>query len=178
MPFYKKIQGERLYLSPLDVDSTELYAKWLNDPAVAVTHGTYGQVFSAFGHRKNVEKEAESGHNYTIVLNEGDRPIGVIALMSVEHLHQRATLGILVGEEDCRSKGYGTEAIKLLVDYGFKHLNLHNIMLTVFADNLQALACYKKAGFKEFGRWHECAYTNGHYMDDIFMEIINNIVRR
>ncbi|MDR1564040.1 MAG: GNAT family N-acetyltransferase [Oscillospiraceae bacterium] len=174
MPFYKKIQGERLYLSPLDVDSTELYAKWLNDPAVAVNLGLYTKAFSSFGHRKNIEKEAESGHNYTIVLNKGERPIGQIALMDAEPLHQRAVLGIHIGEEDCRSKGYGAEAIKLLVDYGFKHLNLHNIMLTVFADNLQALACYKKAGFKEFGRRHECFFKNGHFTDTVFMETINN----
>lgn len=172
MPFFQKITGERLYLSPPDTDSEELYVKWLNDPEVSTNLSLYSQVFPFS--RKQMEYPKE--HSYTIVLKDGDRPIGTVNLMDVDHLHQRATLGIHIGESDCRGKGYGAEAIKLIIDYGFKHLHLHNIQLHVQSTNEQGIACYKKVGFKEFGRRHECGYINGQYIDSVHMEIINNAI--
>ncbi|HET6871520.1 MAG TPA: GNAT family protein, partial [Sporolactobacillaceae bacterium] len=69
-------------------------------------------------------------------------------------------------------KGLGTEAVQLIVEYGFKILNLNNIMLQVFEFNKSAIRSYEKAGFNEFGRRREAYYLNGKYYDDIYMEIL------
>jgi len=58
-----------------------------------------------------------------------------------------------------------TEAVRLILGYGFRTLNLHNIMLKVHSDNAQAVACYKKAGFTEFGRRRESKFKDGHYTE-------------
>ena len=55
---------------------------------------------------------------------------------------------------------------------GFKTLNLHNIMLSVHADNFAAISCYKKAGFREAGRRREWVFKNGKYLDKIYMDIL------
>jgi len=92
---------------------------------------------------------------------------------SIEHIHRRATLGLFIGDAEQRGKGYGTEAIRLLLSYGFNILNLHSIMLVVHADNPKGLACYKKVGFKEFGRRRESRMKAGRYIDLIYMDILS-----
>lgn len=109
---------------------------------------------------------------YAMVLLDGDVLIGSISIHNIDHLSRNAFLGIFIGEEEYRSKGYGAEAIRLLLEYGFKTLNLHNIMLTVHADNDTGIACYKKVGFREVGRLPEWVFKEGQYIDKIYMGIL------
>ncbi|MDD4796309.1 MAG: GNAT family protein, partial [Eubacteriales bacterium] len=69
---------------------------------------------------------------------------------------------------------YGSEALTLLVDFGFHYLNLNNIMLKVFSFNQRAVNCYKKVGFKEIGRRRQTYYLKGNYYDEILMDIIRS----
>ena len=70
------------------------------------------------------------------------------------------------------NRGYGTEAVELLLGYGFNVLNLNNIMLTVFAFNKRALRCYEKAGFRVIGKRRKARFYAGRYHDEIFMDIL------
>jgi RimJ/RimL family protein N-acetyltransferase len=79
---------------------------------------------------------------------------------------------MFIGDEKNRSKGYGTEAIRLGIKYGFEVLNLNNIELKVYDFNERALNTYKKAGFKEYGRRRQAYYLNGKYHDVICMDIL------
>jgi RimJ/RimL family protein N-acetyltransferase len=83
-----------------------------------------------------------------------------------------AFIGIFIGEDEQRSKGYGAEAIRLILGYGFKTMNLNNIMLSVHEDNYAGIACYKKAGFREAGRRREWVFKDGKYIDVIYMDIL------
>ena len=74
--------------------------------------------------------------------------------------------------------GYGTEVLRLLLDYGFNQLRLHNICLKVFNFNERAINCYKDVGFVECGRRHECYYLDGKYYDVITMEILDKKYRK
>ncbi len=172
MKYFKKIEGERLYLSPMNPDDYLLYTKWFNDRDVVQNLGAYSQNFSIPAEKEALEHMAKSGHNYAIVLVEGDKLIGNISLMKINEVYRSAELGIFIGDKQNRGRGYGTEAIKLLVEYGFNSLNLHNIMLTLDSENIGGYKCYLKAGFTEFGRRHSCRYIDGSYHDTIYMEII------
>lgn len=103
---------------------------------------------------------------------DGDVLIGSISIHNIDHLNRNAFIGIFIGEAEHRGKGYGAEAIRLLLAYGFKTLNLHNIMLTVHADNCAGIACYKKVGFREVGRLPEWTFKDGRYTDKIYMGIL------
>ena len=81
---------------------------------------------------------------------------------------------LFIGGEEQRGKGYGAEAIRLILNYGFKTLNLHSINLTVHADNYAGVACYKKVGFREVGRLPEVLFINGTYVDKIYMSILEH----
>ena len=172
MKYFKKIKGERLYLSPINLDDLSLYTKWLNDIEVASNLGNYNRMLSLVNEKTALEELAKDGQNYAMVLYDGDQLIGNISLNEVNHLHRIGTVGIFIGEEEHRGKGYGTEAMRLIVEYGFKTLNLHNIMLNVHSNNARAIASYKKVGFTEFGRRREARYIEGQYLDTIYMEIL------
>ena len=172
MKYFKKIVGERLYLSPMNVEDAETYVNWLNSRDVTDNLGMTSSVVRVPGEKEYIESKKNNDYDFSIVLND-DTIIGNISLMHVDLVSGKATLGIFIGDEKNRNKGYGTEAIKLIVDYGFNILRLHNIDLNVFDFNEGAIKSYEKSGFKEYGRRHESYFLDGKYHDEISMEIIN-----
>ncbi len=172
MNYFKKIKGENLYLSPMNPDDYLLYTKWLNDRDVTQNLGSYSKVISIASEKEAIESMSKEGYNFAMVLNDGDKLIGNISLFDFNQVYRSCELGLFIGEKNMRGNGYGTEAIKLLVEYGFKSLNLKNIMLTLDSENIGGHKCYLKSGFKEFGRRHNCRYIDGSYHDTIYMEII------
>ena len=172
MKYFKKIVGERLYLSPMNSEDTETYVKWVSDRKVTDNLGLTSTIINLIGEKEYIESKKEKSYDFSIVLND-DTLIGNISLDSVDLISRKATLGIFIGEEEYRSKGYGTEAIKLIIDYGFNILGLHNINLKVFEFNERAIKAYEKVGFKEYGRRHESYFLDGKFHDEISMEIIN-----
>ena len=173
MRYFKKITGERIYLSPINHEDFEIYTKWMNDYDVSSNLGNYWQMISLKNEQKLLEDFTAEGSNYAIVLAQGDKLLGNIGLMEISQINRSATVGIFIGEAEYRGKGYGSEAMRLILDYGFKTLNLHNIMLNAHSDNEQGIACYKKVGFKEFGRRREAKFKDGKYVDVVHMEILS-----
>lgn len=174
MKYLKKLVGERIYLSPRNPEDYEVMAKWMNDFAVTDYLVRSNKVTSLASEKEFLEKSKDAEAAFVIVTLKEDKPIGVISLEEIKHVQQIAEAGIAIGEEEYRSKGYGTEAMKLLLDYGFNYLNLHNINLGVLDANERAIKCYKKCGFKEYGRRHECEYINGKRYGTIYMEILKD----
>lgn len=172
MKYFKKIQGDRIYLSPVNPDDATTYTEWINDLPMSINIGASTKVYSLNSEREALESMAKEGQNFAIVLAETDELIGNCSLMGIRPVHRNAELGIFIGNKTQRNKGLGTEVVQLLVEYGFKVLNLNNIMLKVFEFNKGAIRAYEKAGFKEFGRRSQTYFINGKYYDDVFMEIL------
>lgn len=173
MKYFKKLEGERLYLSPINPDDIEIYAKWLNDANITqflTIHNSYVALGSEKEFVDNAQKEE---FVFGIINKETDTLMGNIGLTKFDYKCGTAELGIFIGEEENLGKGYGSEAIKLLIKFAFEELRLHNIMLMVYDFNERAQKAYKKCGFKEFGRRHEARFFNGKYHDILYMEIIN-----
>lgn len=168
---YKKIVGKKVYLSPRSIEDAEKYTEWLNNYAIAQYVQQYVTIINLEGEREYLSKNDPSVYNFAIVDNETDELIGAIGLEHINQINQTAELGIFIGDENHLSRGYGSEAIMLLLNYGFNFINLNNIMLRVYSFNLRAQKAYKKCGFKEFGVWKNSHYANGEYFDIIFMNI-------
>ena len=94
--------------------------------------------------------------------------------MQINWIERNAELGIFIGEENYRGNGYGTEAINLLLEYGFKYLNLHSIKLSLLSINERAHKCYLKCGFKDTGKNREEIFLHGKYYDKLYMDILEN----
>ena len=170
--YFPKIIGDAVYLSPMSLDDLEQYTRWLNDLEMTKYLGAAATTISLEKEREALEMLAKGEHNFAIVLKGEDRLLGNISLMKVNHLHQTAEVGLFIGNKEDRGKGYGSEALRLIVDFGFKYLNLKNIMLKVNAENKAAIAAYKKCGFNEFGRRTRSVYVDGKWCDDIYMEVL------
>lgn len=178
MAYYKKLVGERIYLSPMCMEDAETYVEWLSDRSV--TDGIHGtsKLLSVEQEKEWIRKNLEKGeYIFSIVLKENDKLIGNCSIMNLNRTDRTGTLGILIGEEQYRNNGYGAEALRLLLDYGFNILNLHNINLGVFSFNERAINCYKKVGFKECGRRRESYYLDGKYHDEITLDMLEDEYR-
>lgn len=170
MKYYRKLVGQKVYLSPMCIEDAETYTKWLNDLSVTENLGTPGRMITVNGEREWINKNQDI--IFAIVKAEDDTLIGNCGFNIIDQVRQCAEVGIFIGDGENHYKGYGTEAMKLLVDFGFDYLNLNNILLKVFAFNEGAISCYKKVGFKEIGRRRQAYYLKGKYHDEVFMDII------
>ena len=174
MKYFKKLLGDRIYLSPRSIEDVEKFTEWMNDFEVTDYTGRSGQVMSIEGERKYLQENSNPEATFSIVTIDEDKLIGTVGLESIDYMNRTGMLGIFIGDKKYLSKGYGTEAIRLLLDYGFNYMNLHNIKLNVMSFNERALKCYKKCGFKEMGKIRENKFINGKYYDTIVMDILEN----
>ena len=173
MKYYKKLVGDRIYLSPRNTEDYEIFAEWLNDPQVADYIGRSGQIMTNEGEKEFLEKNNNPEATFSIIDINTDKIIGSVGIEYINHLNRSGTLGIFIGDENYRNNGYGTEAIRLVLEYGFKYLNLKNINLDLVSANERAYRCYQKCGFKEYGRRRKCYFINGKYYDKISMDILD-----
>lgn len=172
MPYYKKIEGERLYLSPLNKDDLEKYVKWLNDPYIYDRIGLRTTI-TPYTEAEWLENSIKDGsHNYGIILKRNDTLIGNAGIENIDAVNRSAEVGIFIGDEENRGKGCGAEALRLICRFGFDFLNLHSLNLNVYSFNENAIKCYEKVGFKEAGRMREAVYANGKYFDIIKMDLL------
>lgn len=172
MKYFKKLVGDRIYLSPRNSEDVEIFAKWLNDFDTTDYIGRSYQIVTLNAEKEYLEDSKNDVYGFAIVTLEDDKMIGTVSLEKVNHINRTANLGIFIGDKDYRNDGYGTEAIRLILDFGFNYLNLNNIKLDVMAFNERAQKCYKKCGFKEYGRRRNCIFINGKYYDRISMDIL------
>lgn len=173
MKYFKKIEGDRVYLSPMNEMDIETYTKWLNDFRVTDGLGLSERVTSLETEKNYINNMTKNGeYQFAIVDKKTDTLLGNGGFSSIDNLKQTAEVGLFIGEEKMRNIGLGTEALKLLVKYGFEYLNLNNIMLRVYSFNERAIKCYNKCGFKEFGRRHKCKPMKNNWYDEIYMEIL------
>ncbi len=172
--YARKIIGDNVYLSPISLDDVEEYTHMVNNNIVSVGLGSavYASTYCA-DRELDVLKSLRMSHNFAVRLIENDELLGNIGFNDIDSVNKSGTLGIMLGNEKYYGKGYGKEALILLLDYGFSLLNLRNIVLYVFEYNEIAYNLYKKVGFKEVGRIRKRQELMGKFYDSIVMDILN-----
>jgi RimJ/RimL family protein N-acetyltransferase len=168
------IRGDLVALGPLRRDLLPLYQKWINDFEVTrslqIGWGPRTLEFEADWYDRFVRSDLDVV--FTIYEKSTLRPIGNTGLHQIDHKHRTAEFGIAIGEKDCWGKGYGTEATRLVLEYGFSGLNLHNIVLRVFSYNERGLGAYTRAGFQIIGRRREAHRIGGRAYDIVYMDCL------
>jgi diamine N-acetyltransferase len=168
--------GERVALGPLRVDLAADYARWINQAEVKRGTSALG-VMTPEAERDWVQERAQEGSarrpssaSFTVYDRTDLAPVGTTALMGIDHRDRTAEFGISMG--DRRGQGLGTDAARLTLDWGFTVLSLHNVLLRALDWNVQALASYRRAGFRELGRRREAALSDGRLCDEVYMDAL------
>ncbi len=172
--YFKKLVGEKCYLSPMDENDAEKFTEWLNDLEMTQYLVNLHTRVITMETEKEILKKIANEHNYSIIDISSNELIGSCSFLKMDNLNQSAVVGIFIGNKNYWNKGYGRDALSLLMDYGFKVLNLHTISLRVASFNERAIKCYEKIGFKIFGRKRECLLKGGRRYDMIYMDILYN----
>jgi RimJ/RimL family protein N-acetyltransferase len=173
MKYFKKLTGDKVYLSPINTEDYPRYTEWMNDISITAYMEQACRIFTLSAEKEFLEKMAGDMNNINLAIinSEDDELLGNISLMEVNKLNGTAELGIFIGNKECQSRGYGTEAIQLICEFAFRLLNMKNIMLRVFDFNPRAKRAYEKAGFREFGRRKDSLFYDGKQRDTIYMEL-------
>lgn len=169
--YFKKLVGKKCYLSPIDIADAEIFAEWLNDLEVTINLQLYNAVINTDAEQAFLSSLSKE-HNYSIIDLETNGLIGNCGFLEIDNLNQTAEAGIFIGDKNYWGKGYGTEALSLLLDYGFKALNFHNVILRSYEFNKRAIKAYTKIGFREIGIRREALLRNRERFDVIYMDIV------
>jgi diamine N-acetyltransferase len=104
--------------------------------------------------------------------NISSNTIGMIDLFDFNPQHKRAGIGILI-HPDYQQKGFASEALQLLVNYSFTHLQLHQLYANITDDNTNSIRLFTKHNFKEIGIKKDWILTNRIYKNEILFQLIN-----
>jgi RimJ/RimL family protein N-acetyltransferase len=170
------IVGEKVALGPMKKETISLAYRWLNDFQVSILSGDPVRSITMESLQAEFERDSKEmsrrWFGFTIYERTTKRAIGFTELREIHWPAATASFGIVIGEKECWNKGYGTETTKLMLDYGFTVLGLHNIMLTTYAYNVGAIRAYTKAGFREMGRRREAHVWGGRRYDEVAMDCL------
>jgi diamine N-acetyltransferase len=169
------IRGEKVALGPLERALLPEYRRWLNDFETARTLCATPRPMTAEQEEAWYETQAnaESEAPFTVYALPELRPVGIAGLHEIDHRNRTADFGIVLGEADYRGRGLDTWTTRLVLDYAFTALGLHNVMLSVHEFNHAGRRAYGKAGFREVGRRRECRAMGGRLWAEIFMDCLS-----
>jgi RimJ/RimL family protein N-acetyltransferase len=169
------IEGKLVNLRAREMSDVERMTRWINDREVTRFMGARypwsAAAEEAFVGAKTTAPMGYGDVSFAIETKDGVH-IGSCGLHDGSPENRAAILGIMVGEKEYWSKGYGTDAVATLVKFGFEEMNLNRIELHVFDFNVRAQASYRKCGFVEEGRMREAHYFEGVYCDIVVMGLL------
>lgn len=167
-------RGDRVALGPLHLGMLPLLEQWENNLRTADLGGDDPRPVTAETNAAAWEPllrgERADWLGFAIYALPGLRLIGHANVRDFSNSDGTAEIGITLGEAGERGKGYGSEAVRLLLDYAFRHLNVWNVWLDTAAYNHQAIRAYEKAGFREIGRRRGARVVGGTRYDIVLMD--------
>ena len=108
---------------------------------------------------------------HVFVIESDGRLVGQCNVREIDPVNRRAELGISLLAAEI-GKGFGSDAVRVLLDYAFRHLNLHRVWLDTLATNERGLRAYKACGFTEEGRLRQHEWSDGRYEDLVLMGVL------
>jgi RimJ/RimL family protein N-acetyltransferase len=167
------LRGKLVELSALTDEDSETMLRWINDRDLVLLSAPYRPVDEA-NHREWFNSVRRRSDVVIFGIRElaSGQLVGSCQLLGISLVHRKAELQIRIGEADARGRGYGREAVELLVDFAFNDLNLNRVELTVLDGNEPALKTYLSVGFKHEGTLRQAAYIDGKYVDLVAMAIL------
>ena len=169
----KEIRGKRIILREQREEDVPYFTYWFNQPQVMFQCG-FEKTVTEEEVRKSISvyHQSEDSVWYTITDTEGNI-IGETGLLRMFPAWHQTDLTIIIPDPEMQHKGYGTEAIRIMLDIAFREYEMHRVSIGVVGLNTDALAFYRKIGFKQEGILEEAYYWNNEYSDFVMMRILS-----
>lgn len=166
------IEGKKIYLSSVSKDSIEAFRLWRNDPNLRKYFREYREISDLMQEKwyKRIN-ETDKQVDFEIRTQNSDKLIGHCGLYYISWTNRVAEFGIYIGDHGYRSGGFGSDALRTLIEYGFNQLNLNRIWCEVYSNN-NALDIYKHIGFVEEGLLRQSYYDDGVYWDSHILGLL------
>ena len=172
------LQSKNIYLRALEPEDLDFLYETENNPDVWKLSST--QVpFSRFALKQYIERSlsediyALKELRLVICKTEDRSKIGLIDLFDFDPKNKRAGIGILISNENNRSLGYGSEALKVLIDYAFDTLQLYQLFCNISSDNKESKNLFLKYNFNQVGVKKDWIFDGKNYIDEVFFQLIN-----
>lgn len=172
------LKGERIILRALEREDLEALHAINNDLEVELAGGGDPPMPQSLA-RLMAEYEGRAGSggrdDANFAIEADGRFIGICGLFNFDYTARTCELGITIGDRAYWGRGYGREAVSLLVDYAFRLRNFRKVWLRVHGANERAQRAYLACGFVEEGRLRQHVFSNGRYDDLVYMGILREI---
>jgi RimJ/RimL family protein N-acetyltransferase len=169
------IRGERVYLRPAEREDIDLFVRWFADAETTrylAVRAPFSKAMEEKWFESMLEQQGKRGYHFVICLLADDRAIGTAGFHHVNQEDGHASFGISIGERAEWSKGYGTDALRAICDFGFGQLRLERIELDVYDENRRARRSYEKAGFVSEGTLRHAHFSDGAFQDVVRMSLL------
>jgi len=167
------IEGEKVGFTEPKEEYVDQYRDWFNDLEVTQFVSNFGAVFTTEAEEDWYRNQVENDEPiFTIYHLPDDKPIGNCGLHNINQGNDHGEMGIVLGEKEYWNLGLGTEAVRLITDFGFTVLGLHGISLLVKGFNKRARRVYEKVGYQIAGRVRDFYKIDCNYYDEIIMDIL------
>lgn len=167
------LEGKQIELVSINTDHVEIHLEWLNDARVRAHYRRmYPTRIDLF--KKEIEKVEESQRRvqFELVEKSTQTPIGLIGFDALNWPNRFGEISMMIGDPTMWNRGYGTDAVQLLLKYGFDELNLHKILTMILAPNRAALRVAEKCGMRLEGTFKADYFLQGTYVDDLVYSIL------
>ena len=167
--------GELVTLGPIQREYLPHYVEWLNDWEIRrFLAPTLAQPYAIEDEEEwfNHQRQAKNDRHFAILTREQGLLLGNCGLHQIDWSNRHAVFGIFIGDKNHWSKGYGTDAMKVILRFAFQELNLRRVTLNTFEYNPRAIRSYGKAGFILEGSERGYLYREGQRWDLIYMGIL------
>lgn len=171
------LKGENIYLRALEPEDLDFVFTIENNEQVwevSNTQTPYSR-FLIKQYLKNAQQDIYEAKQLrlAICLNNTLKAIGLVDLFDFDPKNNRAGVGIVINESKQRNQGFGQEALALLINYGFTHLNLHQLFANINSNNVASLKLFSNFGFKRIGIKKDWIFNQGKYSDEEMFQLIN-----
>jgi RimJ/RimL family protein N-acetyltransferase len=173
----RQIRGELVYLRPAERDDLDRFVRWFADGETTrnlLVRAPFNRAMEDQWFEAMVARQGKTDYHFVICLLSDDEPIGTVGLHDIDFVDGHAEFGIMIGVKGAWNKGYGTDALRAICDFGFGELRLERIELEVYAGNARGRRSYEKAGFTLEGTLRRRHFTQGRHEDVLIMALLRD----
>lgn len=171
------LKGEHIYLRALEPEDIDFVHAIENDESfweISNTQTPYSK-FLIKQYLEHAHKDIFEVKQLRLVISSyKNDTLGLIDIFDFDFKNNRAGIGVLLKEPNDREKGYGKEALSLLINYCFTHLGLHQLYCNISEENEASIKLFTKQGFKNIGLKKDWNYMNGSYKNEYLFQLIKN----